>query len=511
MKLRAGNRWVECEVTGDERHLYVRSPYNKHLLAELRAMEGARWQKKERVWKVKASRRNQMQLAILAGETPFELEPYRQPVHHHPSRRSCLWSRQRRMLDFVLSRKGCVIAADMAAGKTLVAIEVMEANPGEWLYVGPTKALAAVKLEFLKWHAEVTPAFCTYAGLRRLVECWPEGRTAPRGVIFDESQHIKGPNNKTCEAAQHLADAIREDHGDEQAFVVCMSGTPQPKNPVDWWRQIEVVRPGLVRESSGRVLERRLGVFEQMEAGGRVFQKRVGWVDEECKLWAKRIAPAVHVERVTDLPDLKRHRLDLEPSPSTIRAAQLILSTASGAPEALNRLRQLSDGFQYDEGKTRRGETPKDDAVRDLLQRYPNRGVFYAAFTASVDRVVQLCKEAGRLVIRCDGRGWQNEDLLIHMQDEELVRGKGLVFVGQPGAGGTGLNMQGSRFVCFYSNDFNGGSRAQAEARIRRYGIKWRPKVYDLAHLAVDDFVLKNHKLKRTMQQVTFEEIEAMF
>ncbi len=52
---------------------------------------------------------------------------------------------------------------------------------------------------------------------------------------------------------------------------------------------------------------------------------------------------------------------------------------------------------------------PKEDAVKELLDRYDDVGriVFYGGFSGSVDRIEQICPGQEWEVVRVDGRGWK--------------------------------------------------------------------------------------------------------
>ena len=89
------------------------------------------------------------------------------------------------------------------------------------------------------------------------------------------------------QAAQRLADWIREKFG-LYGYVIEMSGTPSPKSPLDWRRQMRgEAWPGFLKEGSQRALEQRCGfvVMQQYDTG--TFPKRIGWKDDDRKqtLW----------------------------------------------------------------------------------------------------------------------------------------------------------------------------------------------------------------------------------
>lgn len=166
-----------------------------------------------------------------------------------------------------------------------------------------------------------------------------------------------------------------------------------------------------------------------------------------------------------------------------------------------------------------RVECSKDDALIDLLDQYQDEGrvVIWAGFTDSVDRCVETCLKQGWPVIRLDGRGWYcniksfsssaQGDFgveLLEMFDNKKDYPK-IAWVGQPGAGGMGLNLTASSMEVYYSNTFKGEDRWQSEDRIHRPGADHNRgcTIYDLIHLPTDIWVLDNLFMKRDLQNIT--------
>jgi SNF2 family DNA or RNA helicase len=157
---------------------------------------------------------------------------------------------------------------------------------------------------------------------------------------------------------------------------------------------------------------------------------------------------------------------------------------------------------------------PKDNALKEDLEIHEEVGRLniYAGFTASVDRVVQICQNQGWTTIRADGRGWEgctpygevldNNLLLRHYQNGQDVYPK-MAFIGQPGAAGEGLTLTASPTTVFWSNDFNGNSRIQAEDRGHRIGmdIEKGGRIVDYLHLDSDIYVLNNLQQKKDLQR----------
>ena len=161
--------------------------------------------------------------------------------------------------------------------------------------------------------------------------------------------------------------------------------------------------------------------------------------------------------------------------------------------------------------------SPKEEVLKGLLDEHDDYGriVIYGGFTGSVDKCVRICHSEGWGTIRVDGRGWEgttykgelfdgdfsNPDYLQIFQ-EEFTKYPRLAFVGQPGAAGMGLTLTASPSIVFYSNDFNGESRIQAEDRIHRPGCRGA-NIIDILHLDTDSMILENLMNKKKLQDIS--------
>lgn len=599
---------------------FVKSPFA--LKDEIKAMKGARWHgfdpdNPRKMWSIYDCERNHFQLQWLMSKNPYEwwdqeLErwEYDRPLYAH----------QNFMSDYMLTYHYCVIAAEMGTGKTLSAIECMEkSGHKDWWWIGPKSGLKAVEREFYKWgiSSEINLEMMTYERLRSVMKGWKDGDVPPPGVVFDESSRLKNATTQRTVAAQNLADSIREHYGKE-GYVILMSGTPSPKSPVDWWAQAEIAWPGFLREGDSRAFERRMGIFIEKETMQGKHLQRVTWLDDEnkCKhcgsyeedhdptsddyhcfepsfnevsyLYERLqgLALMLYKKDCVDLPDKQYRTIRLNPTATLTRVARALVKVAPNAITGLTWMRELSDGFQYqnvedgvekcpicNDGTTevwvdpedsdrvfemvdmldseyvdtlekvqreclrckgtqevpkivrsvKEIPCPKDDAIRQLLEENEEQGrlVIFAGFTGSIDRITAICLKHKWAVIRVDGRGWKVYDLdgnPIHQVKPldywaDLDNNVRVVFVAHPRSGGLGLTLTESRMAVFYSNDFNGESRSQAEDRIHRMGMDENKgaTIVDLIHLPTDEKVRDILRGNRKLELMALGDLQAVF
>jgi hypothetical protein len=367
---------------------------------EIKAMRGSRFHQRidgdgRKLWSVEDCCRNNFQIDFMTGGNPYA--NWEQPLRNWGYSRP-LFDHQKRMTDCMLTYHYQLLAAEMGVGKSLSAIELMEQSGVlDWWYVAPKSGIAAVEREWDKWGLRVQPRVMTYERLRIEVEQWEAGMPAPKGIIFDESSRLKSSSAKRTKAGMWVADAIRNEYGWD-GYVICMSGTPAPKSPVDWWSQCEVVAPGFLKEGSAKAFEWRLAIFEQKKTADQGdFWKRVTWRDDSRKCnvcgelaehpkhemddifgvgensheWVESINEVAYLhERLAglvlvlkkkdclDIPDKIYREVTLEPTPTLKRVAKALVSAAESAIQGITWLRELSDGFQYREKQEGEEECP---------------------------------------------------------------------------------------------------------------------------------------------------------
>jgi SNF2 family DNA or RNA helicase len=177
-------------------------------------------------------------------------------------------------------------------------------------------------------------------------------------------------------------------------------------------------------------------------------------------------------------------------------------------------------------------ETPKDNALTDLLEQHEDIGRFvvWAGFQATIDKLQEFCRREEWFVLKIDGRSWaavnpdgdpvDTDELLKAMDashpDFKYYKEKypRVCVVAHPEAGGTGLTFTAAPACVYYSNTFKGEDRVQSEQRIHRAGMDLNRgcTIYDLVCLPSDVVVYESLRNKRKLEKMTLgvlrEEIE---
>lgn len=371
--------------------------YNRRLVEDVKKMAGARYHQTkhpetgavlERWWTIESSSRNLIAIKKMIGIDPYP--EYNLPITPVMFVRAGM-EHQREGLDFIITRRRGILAFDPGVGKSLIAIEAIEAmynlgcrNP---LWISTKNALASTRLELRKWGCKIMPQLIHYDAIPKMVKEWPSGKPIYDIVIADEISRCKNPSTKRYQAMEHICNSVRTEH--KTHMILGMSGSPAPHDPTDWWALIELMAPGWLSEGSPSKLKSTLAVIRPTEAGDqRVFNKVITWKDDENKCAKCGLLPEQHdkaymlmnnipveefhnhiksvneVKRLADrlspiclvrtkavLKDLPAQIIRpyiVEPTKELRVAAELLTATSPTALQAMLLMRELSDGFQYE-------------------------------------------------------------------------------------------------------------------------------------------------------------------
>ena len=403
IKLTVNSKRYPVTVKRDNGRMFFGFGYNKPLQLEIKALEGAKYHgydevNPRKIWSAPITQRNNFQLAFLQQPSDSVPDPYSiydnllitewvpEERYHHGKKKSFkIYYHQRDMAAHIVQRSnpGCVILAEMGTGKSLSAILAMEHLGGNWWYVAPKSALAAVKRELTVWGCKIRPHMLTYEGLTKEMKNWVAGNKCPTGVVFDESSKLKNLTSQRSQSALALANGIREDWG-KDGHVILMTGSPAPKSPVDFYSQCEIACPGFLKEGTEWKFKETLAiVIKKEDDTGGSYPHLVTWKDNELKCAdcgqfenqgdhneitagskyhtfkksvnevarlykrMKGLAVVLFKKDCLSLPEKTYRIIEIEPSATVKRAAGLITKASRTTIQGLTLLRELSDGFRY--------------------------------------------------------------------------------------------------------------------------------------------------------------------
>lgn len=289
------------------------------------------------------------------------------------------------------------------------------------------------------------------------------------GVVIDES-HLKGlKNHKSLN--YKLCKKISKD----SAFRYGLTGTPMGRNPMDLWPQFFLV-------DRGETLGSTLGMFQQA-----FFSEKIGWHggrEYEFKSKMERVFNQMlghrsiryAEEELFDVPPVIRKTIEttfsVELAKYYERALQGLKEELKGGYKTLEnnfmKLRQLTAGFLYFKNEDLKrtvldfDPNPKLEVLEELLLEISERDsiIIYHEFQHSGNLIEALLKKLKISYGRLYG-GSKDKTMIV----EKFINKQFRVFIINSASGGTGLNLQISRYGIFYESPVSPITRRQTEGR----------------------------------------------
>lgn len=461
--LRAGKYYVECDIRKDEDRLYFFFPYNEALMAEIKSLQGRHYHGYDpiprKVWSAPITPRNTWALNYLAKDLPNPYEKYKGDPELVSLGRE-IWDHQKTMTRALIHTRRAVWAADPRVGKTLAAITAIEhlKIPSVW-WIGPRSAIAGVTKEFRKWQPNFKYELMTYNALVKKVHSW--SGDAPLCVVFDECHALKNQDSQRSQAARHLVTSMLDEH--EDPTILAMSGSPNPKSPVDWWSICEVVCPGYIKEGHPTEFQKRLALVIDGESitGGWYPDLITFWDNSKkcgvCGLLAcdpldkhykahkyiesinevqrlherlKGLVTVIKKEECMQLPPIEtiiiteKEDSRLKPKENVLRAMNTIKKVAPSVAVALTLCRELSDGFQYKEVPDGDKKCPECAGGGEAWTHIDGERTFTTCFKCNGTLVVPKFKRIAEQVYT------PKDDLLTECLEEHEEIGRLIVYAG---------------------------------------------------------------------------------
>lgn len=337
-------------------------------------------------------------------------------------------------------------------------------------------------------------------------------------VVLDESHFIKTPSAKRTKYCLKLRDKARN--------RMILTGTPVTNSPLDMYSQLEFLGPGYSGFSNFEGFKNHYGVFELTSAG---YQKMIGL--QNLPMMKERIARSSFIVRkevaLPDLPAKVYDCIEVEMTDEQEKAyseledtlmfeIEGMINSATSANEAvvaqnilvkLLRLAQVTSGFLgisavLDEDGSvlapariiRLSENPKLDALVELLKDpekpTTSKTIVWACFVPDIEAIQGALTAAGIKHVSYYGEMSDNaRDAAVKAFNEDpTVK----AFIGNPAAGGVGLNLLGyppgreaeydtnCDHEVYFSQSWSLTARAQSEDRAHRRGTRGPVRITDL-------------------------------
>ncbi len=316
-------------------------------------------------------------------------------------------------------------------------------------------------------------------------------------MVYDESDDFRKPGSKRTKMARAIIKRA--------PFRQILTGTVITNSPLAAWSQFELLEPGALGFDRYRDFKRHHAVYEvNTTRSGRSYPKLVEYTHLD-KL-TNSMAPwssVVLKDDVEDMPDVVSRVRHVTPSDEQLRLYRELHSeflvnvgdkqVSVGEDVArLNKLQQVMSGFLIDEyGDVHDvpGINPRLEALSDEVYLAPCKVIVWCQFREDIRRVASRLRADGHDIVEYHGKisDRDKQMALCRFQEDPAVK----ALVGQPGAGGRGLDMSAAGEIYNYSHTFDAIFREQSKERATAIGGE-NIGLVDFMSPGVDGYVRDN-------------------
>lgn len=328
-------------------------------------------------------------------------------------------------------------------------------------------------------------------------------------IIFDESQSFGAPGAKRTMAARAVskkADMRRT-----------LSGTPLENSPLKSFSQFELVKKGALGFTRYDDFKAYFAEYRKEKTkGGREYPVLVEYKNlDELKARMAKYTSVVLRSDCDDMPNLVASTRFYEPSDEQMKLYKQIFHDAivearDGTLTALEggvktmKMQQVLGGFYIDPQDDSLiilpGPNPRLDALMEEVEAASWKGKFiiWARFRAEIQMIADRLRAAGISFVEYHG-GVKDSDKTV-ARESFLLEGDPDGFLGQPQAGGKGLDLSKARTIINYSYSFNAEERNQSIERATKIGgvdidlvdIVASNWIEDSVPQLIDSYILEN-------------------
>lgn len=328
-------------------------------------------------------------------------------------------------------------------------------------------------------------------------------------LVVDESHDFRSPGSKRTHAVRALAKRC--------AARRILSGTAVSNSPLAAYSQFEILQPGALGFGTFADFENRYASYKVTKTrGGRQYPVLDGYNHmDELQGRIGDWSSVVLREDVDDMPPLIMEEVTVTLTPALLEAYQtlvkdFIIELEDGEEiEALEggvrimRLQQVLSGFAV----TTAGDVvelapdednPRLQALLAQVLASDGKNIIWCQFQEDITRVRRALAAAGRKAVEYHGRitskDRRNAAIDSFMHDPTVTD-----FIGQPRAGGVGLDLSVADTIHWYSHTFDLITRDQATERATQVGGRSIAVLDYTVPESVDGYILSKLAGKRSV------------
>lgn len=369
---------------------------------------------------------------------------------------------------------------------------------------------ALLKYEGLVWFAINCDALMTDRG-RAAVAKFVKARSGTF-LTVDESHEFGTPGAKRTKALRTLS---KSDHIEMRRIL---SGTAVAESPLKAYSQYEVLEPGALGYTRYADFKRRYAhEVERQNKKRQKFKVIEGYQNlEELRERMAQWSSVVLRSDCDDMPELATGSRTFDMTTAQLKVFGGLVdgmmqrleggeyvSPVEGGVLAI-RLQQVSSGYAVDEdGELHWLVKPKDNprvnALLATLEEAPGKCIVWCKFRPELAIVAEALRQANIGFVEYHGgikQGDARDDAIDAFQTDPKVT----VFLGQPGAGGQGLDLSAADDVIWFSHTHRAIERQQADERATQVGGKTIGVTNLVANEGRDEWILECQAMKADVE-----------
>lgn len=330
-------------------------------------------------------------------------------------------------------------------------------------------------------------------------------------LVVDESHDFRSPGSKRTKRARSLKRYCKVRR--------ILTGTAVSNSPLAAYSQFELLDDHALGFENFADFEGHFAYYVQERTKGGQSYERLDHYRNLDDLQGRmaRWASVVLREDVDDMPDLvmdERTVVLLEAQMKAYRTLlkEMILELEDGGEvEAIDggarlvKLQQMLGGFVVDvDGQVRElvsdDENPRLQAMLDEVRSSDGKAIVWCKYREDIRRVVRALAAEGIRCVEYHGAVHsqaKRQQAIDDFNNDPSVR----VFVGQPKAGGQGLDLSAADLILWYSHTFDLIERDQANERATQIGGKTVTIKDFVTPGTVDEYILANLGEKRSVSE----------
>lgn len=330
-------------------------------------------------------------------------------------------------------------------------------------------------------------------------------------LVVDESHDFRSPGSKRTKRARSLKKYCKVRR--------ILTGTAVSNSPLAAYSQFELLENHALGFENFADFEGHYAYYVQERTkGGRSYERLDHYRNlDDLQGRMARWASVVLREDVDDMPDLVMDERTVVLPEAQMKAYRTLLKEMileledGGEVEAIDggarlvKLQQMLGGFVVDvDGQVRElvsdDENPRLQAMLDEVRSSDGKAIVWCKYREDLRRVVRALAAEGIRCVEYHGAVHsqaKRQQAIDDFNNDPSVR----VFVGQPKAGGQGLDLSAADLILWYSHTFDLIERDQANERATQIGGKTVTIKDFVTPGTVDEYILANLGEKRSVSE----------